>query len=311
MNTLSFQQISQKDLQLAGGKGANLGEMIKAGIQIPAGFVITSMVFDNFIKDAKIENKIKEIIKKIEINNSESIKKASDNIEKLISRSKIAKDVGKNILDAFDKLDSEYVAIRSSATVEDSATDSYAGQLDTFLDVTKENLIESIKNCWLSLFSQRALFYRMERKMIEQNILVAVVVQKMIQSEVAGVCFTVHPVNKDKDQLIIEAGFGLGEAIVSGLIMPDSYIIDKKNLKIIKKSVLKQDKMIIRAKNGKGVSVVSAQNNKSQKLSNSDIIKLSELCIKIEKYYKKPKDIEWAFKNNKFYILQSRPITTL
>ena len=308
---LPFAKISRKDIQIVGGKGANLGEMTKAGIQIPDGFVVASLIFEDLIKNAKIGNEIKEIIKKIEINDSKSIEKASDNIKKLILRSKIVKDIEKNILDAFDELDSKYVAVRSSATAEDSETDSWAGQLDTFLNVSKEDLIENIKNCWISLFSERALFYRIERKMDEQNISLAVVVQKMIQSEVAGVCFTVHPVNKDKNQLIIEAGFGLGEAIVSGSITPDSYVIDKKDLKIIKKNILKQDKMIVRSKNGKGVLVISAQNNESQKLSNNDIIKLSKLCIKIEKYYKRPQDIEWALKDNKFYILQSRPITTL
>ena len=308
---LPFAKISRKDIQIVGGKGANLGEMTKAGIQIPDGFVVASLIFEDLIKNAKIGNEIKEIIKKIEISDSKSIEKASDNIKKLILRSKIVKDIEKNILDAFDELDSKYVAVRSSATAEDSETDSWAGQLDTFLNVSKEDLIENIKNCWISLFSERALFYRIERKMDEQNISLAVVVQKMIQSEVAGVCFTVHPVNKDKNQLIVEAGFGLGEAIVSGSITPDSYVIDKKDLKIIKKNILKQDKMIVRSKNGKGVLVISAQNNESQKLSNNDIIKLSKLCIKIEKYYKRPQDIEWALKDNKFYILQSRPITTL
>lgn len=308
---LPFAKISRKDIQIVGGKGANLGEMTKAGIQIPDGFVVASLIFEDLIKNAKIGNEIKEIIKKIEINDSKSIEKASDNIKKLILRSKIVKDIEKNILDAFDELDSKYVAVRSSATAEDSETDSWAGQLDTFLNVSKEDLIENIKNCWISLFSERALFYRIERKMDEQNISLAVVVQKMIQSEVAGVCFTVHPVNKDKNQLIVEAGFGLGEAIVSGSITPDSYVIDKKDLKIIKKNILKQDKMIVRSKNGKGVLVISAQNNESQKLSNNDIIKLSKLCIKIEKYYKRSQDIEWALKDNKFYILQSRPITTL
>ncbi|MCK4799491.1 hypothetical protein KAS31_00775 [Candidatus Parcubacteria bacterium] len=308
---LPFAKISRKDIQIVGGKGANLGEMTKAGIQIPDGFVVASLIFEDLIKNAKIGNEIKEIIKKIEISDSKSIEKASDNIKKLILRSKIVKDIEKNILDAFDELDSKYVAVRSSATAEDSETDSWAGQLDTFLNVSKEDLIENIKNCWISLFSERALFYRIERKMDEQNISLAVVVQKMIQSEVAGVCFTVHPVNKDKNQLIVEAGFGLGEAIVSGFITPDSYVIDKKDLKIIKKNILKQDKMIVRSKNGKGVLVISAQNNESQKLSNNDIIKLSKLCIKIEKYYKRPQDIEWALKDNKFYILQSRPITTL
>ena len=309
--TLPFSKISRKDIQIVGGKGANLGEMIKVGIQIPAGFIVTSSTFENFIKKARIENKIEEIIKKIEINNSGSIKKASNNIKKLILKSKIAEDIEKDILDAFNKLGCKYVAVRSSATAEDSKTDSWAGQLDTFLNVIKEDLMENIKNCWASLFSERALFYQMERKITKQNIPVAVVVQKMIQSEVAGICFTIHPVNKNKDQLIIEAGLGLCEAVVSGFVTPDNYVIDKKSLKIIEKNISDQSQMIICPERGKGIEVVSFENNEFQKLSNSDIIRLSKICVKIEKHYKKPQDIEWAFKDNKFYILQSRPITTL
>ncbi len=307
----SFTKISKKDLRLTGGKGANLGEMTKAGIQVPEGFVVLSLVFENFIKNASIENKIKKIIKEIDIKNSESIQTSSNIIRELIQESEITNEVENSIFDAFDKLNNKYVAVRSSATAEDSATDSWAGQLDTFLNVSKENLIENVKNCWVSLFSERALFYRVEKKMSKQKISVAVVIQKMIESEVSGVCFTVHPVNKDKNQLIIEAGFGLGEAIVSGLITPDSYVIDKKNLKILDKNISAQDKMIVRLNNEKGTKVIPAKNTDSQKLSDNDIIKLSKLCIKIEKHYKEPQDIEWALKDNKFYILQSRPITTL
>ncbi|MCK5412774.1 MAG: hypothetical protein KAI57_00170 [Candidatus Pacebacteria bacterium] len=311
MNILPFQQISKKDVHLVGGKGANLGEMTSAGVQVPDGFVVSSVVFENFLENTGIENKINEIIGKIDLKNSESIKISSDEIKKLIQESETTKEVEKNIFDSFEKLDCEYVAVRSSATVEDSATDSWAGQLDTFSDVTKEDLIKNIKNCWASLFSERALFYRIEKKMTEQKISVAVVVQKMVESQVSGVCFTVHPVSKDENQLIIEAGFGLGEAIVSGLITPDSYIVNKKDLKILDKNISNQDEMIVRSKNGKGTDIISVKSTSSQKLSDDDIIKLSELCIKIEKHYKSPQDIEWAFKDSEFYILQSRPITTL
>ncbi|MEA2097980.1 MAG: PEP/pyruvate-binding domain-containing protein, partial [Patescibacteria group bacterium] len=138
-----------------------------------------------------------------------------------------------------------------------------------------------------------------------------VVVQKMVQSEVAGVCFTVHPVSKNKNQLIIEAGYGLGEAIVSGIITPDSYTVDKKSLKILDKDINNQKKMIARTGKGNKFIPVNLEKSNFQKLLDSDIIKLSKICIEIEKHYKKPQDIEWAFKDNKFYILQSRPITTL
>ena len=308
---LPFAEISQKDIQVAGGKGANLGEMTKNGIKVPGGFVISSLVFKNFLSDANIKNKIEKIIERIDANNPESIKNSSKNIRELILKSKITKNIKERILNAFVELKYEFVSVRSSATMEDSKADSWAGQLETYLNTTEENLIENIKKCWASLYSERALFYGAKKELVNKKNSVAVVVQKMIQSEISGVCFTIHPVNKNKNQLIIEAGYGLGEAIVSGMITPDNYVVEKKNLEILDKNIANQDKMIVKSKKGDNTMVIPIENIESQKLLDDDIIELSELCVKIEKHYKEPQDIEWAFKDNKFYILQSRPITTL
>ena len=175
----------------------------------------------------------------------------------------------------------------------------------------EKDLFNSIKQCWASLFTPRAIFYRFENKMHKQKVSVAVVVQKMIQSEVSGITFTVHPVTEDKDQMIIEAGYGLGEAIVGGRITPDTYVISKKKKKILDKNISSQSMMIVRSPKGiKETNVPKAKQDK-QKMSDKQITRLVEICKQIEKHYKFPCDIEWAIEKNKIYIVQSRPITTL
>lgn len=248
-----LKQLSKKDVKIAGGKGAALGEMMKAGVSVPNGFVVLAPVFDGFLKNKKIPK------------NSE-----------------------KEILNAFDKLNAKYVAVRSSATAEDSSKSAWAGQLETYLHISKKNLLKNIKKCFESLFSKRAKFYRKERKLRNKKISVAVVVQKMINSEISGVCFTVHPVSKVKNQMAIELTRGMGEKLVQGLVTPDSYIINKNPLKITRKN-----------KRGR------------EKLSDKKVLDLAKICAKIEKHFKKPQDIEWAFERGRFYVIQSRPITTL
>jgi pyruvate,water dikinase len=211
----------------------------------------------------------------------------------------------------FKKLKAQYVAVRSSATAEDSKTASWAGELETYLNTTEKDLLNKVKKCWSSLFTPRAIFYRHEKKLLKSKVSVAVVVQKMIQSEVSGICFTVHPVTKDKNQMILEAGLGLGEAIVSGQITPDSYVLDKRDWSIMDINIAEQTMMI--AKKGKITAQIKLPKAKGgkQKLAGKQIVELAKLCGTIEKHYGFPCDIEWAMEKGKFYITQSRPITTL
>jgi pyruvate,water dikinase len=213
-----------------------------------------------------------------------------------------------------------YVAVRGSATAEDSSVASWAGELESYLNTSRQNLLGRVKDCWSSLFTQRAIVYRHEKGLRKSKVSVAVVVQKMVQSEIAGICFTTHPVTRDKNQLIIEAGWGLGEAIVGGHITPDSYVVDKRNWKILDINISEQEKMLVRrsSKSGGGKSAtgnawikVPNKLRTKQKLDGKQIIELAKLCSKIEKHYRFPCDIEWAFEKGKFYIVQSRPITTL
>jgi len=224
-------------------------------------------------------------------------------------------DIGSEILEAFDQLGAQFVAVRSSATAEDSEIASWAGELETYLNTTREHVVEKVKHCWSSLFTPRAIFYRFEKGLHDQDVSVAVVIQKMIDSEVSGVAFTVHPVTEDKNQMIIEAGLGLGEALVSGQITPDSYVIDKADMMIMDINVGHQNKKLIKSTNADSDDqnewVELSDEGTKQKLTGKDIIELAELCKKIEDHYEFPCDIEWAYEGGAFYVTQSRPITTL
>ncbi len=316
-----FKQLSKSNVDIAGGKGASLGEMTQAKISVPPGFVVLSAAFDRFLQETGLKEDIVAQLKKVNPQDTNSVDKASAVIRDMIHDKSMPKDLEKEILVAFKKLDAKFVAVRSSATAEDSAIASWAGELETYLNTEKKDVLERVKLCWSSLFTPRAIFYRHEKKLIDHYVSVAVVIQKMIQSEISGVAFTVHPVTEDYDQMIIEAGFGLGEAIVSGQITPDSYIISKSEMSILDINISEQNRKLIR-KVGKKKGEEDEENKSNhwvklgkegskQKLTGKQIIAAAELFKKIEKHYNFPCDIEWAMEKNKVYITQSRPITTL
>lgn len=285
----NLNDLSKDDTSVAGGKGASLGEMIMAGINVPSGFVILANAFDKFLEETDLNVEIDSILHTVNHQEIHTIEHASEQIKSLILKSEISKNLATEILGSFDNLGVKYVAVRSSATAEDGYSASWAGQLDSYLNTKREDLLENIKKCWASLFTSRAIFYRLENNLHKQKISVAVVVQKMVDSDKSGIAFSVHPVTQDRNQLIIEAGFGLGEVIVSGQITPDSYVVEKQPRRIIDKNIQTQNPV----------------------LSDEEILELSELVIKIEKHFGFPCDIEWAFEGDKIFILQSRPITTL
>lgn len=309
----SFKQITKNDVAFAGGKGASLGEMFNAGISVPDGFVISALVFENFIKETGLDVEIDAVFDKVNIKDICTVEFASEKIQAMILSKEISEDIKIKILEEFKKLDCEFIAVRSSATAEDSAIAAWAGQLDTYLNTTEKDLLENIKKCWASLFTPRAIFYRFEQKLNKTKVFVAVVVQKMVNSEKSGVAFSVHPITQDRNQLIIEAGFGLGEAIVSGSITPDSYVVDKQDRHIIDINISEKNRSLIRADSGGGNEWVKVEELKasSQVLSESEILELTEIILKIENHFGFPVDVEWAKEKNKFYITQSRPITTL
>ncbi|HUQ85740.1 MAG TPA: PEP/pyruvate-binding domain-containing protein [Candidatus Limnocylindrales bacterium] len=271
----AFQQVSMFDVAVVGGKGASLGEMTKAGIQVPNGFVITTNAFKDFSK-----NEVSTLFKD-------------------------------ELIKAFDQLGTKRVAVRSSAIAEDSSSASWAGQLESYLNVAQENLLDSIIKCWDSINSERVKNYALQNKVPSSQLVVAVIVQKMVDSEVSGVMFTVNPVTNNKDEIMIEAGYGLGELIVQGEIIPDNYLINKIKLSITESTQGSQEIMLI-YQNGENEKIRVPDNLKSKPaLNTSQIIELAKLGKRIEDHYNSPQDIEWAMEDNKFYIVQSRPITTL
>ena len=330
---LKFDKLSKHDVQLAGGKGASLGEMSQAKIPVPPGFVVLASAFDRFLHETDLEVDVEAQLKKVNHRDINSVEKYSVVIRDLIHDSRMPQDLQHEIMSAYASLAKSqgqiansikshkllaishelfYVAVRSSATAEDSSQASWAGELESYLNTTEKNLLGRVKQCWSSLFTPRAIFYRHEKKLHKAKVSVAVVVQTMIQSEISGIAFTVHPVTKDKNQMIIEAGFGLGEAIVSGQITPDSYVVGKKKLDLMDINVSEQGRALYGKPGGGNAwkNLTKAQGGK-QKLTGRQIQELAKICLTIEKHYGFPCDIEWALQKGKFYITQSRPITTL
>ena len=309
---LPFSKISKKNVNIAGGKGANLGEMTKAGIPVPPGFVVLASAFERFLEKTDIGVEIDAEIDRLNHKDLTSVDRFSHEVRDLIHDARFPAGLKNIFLKEFDKLKAQHVAVRSSATAEDSDVASWAGELESYLHVTRPKLLNTIKTCWSSLFTPRAIFYRFEKKLHKTKVSIAVVVQKMVNSEMAGVCFTAHPVTRDRNQMVIEAGLGLGEAIVSGRITPDTYVIDKRRHEILDINVACQQEMIIRkGKSGTKVVRLKKSDQEKQVLSGKQIIEIATICRNIEKHYKKPQDIEWAFEKGKFYIVQTRPITTL
>ncbi|MDA2921646.1 hypothetical protein MYX07_00075 [Patescibacteria group bacterium AH-259-L07] len=308
----SFKQLSKNDVAIAGGKGASLGEMTQTKIPVPPGFVVLAPAFDRFLDKTDLGVEIEAAMHKVNHKDIKSVEQASKKIRDLIYDAEFPEQLGKEILNGFTELKAKYVAVRSSATAEDSSIASWAGELETYLNVTQKNLLESVKKCWSSLFTPRAIFYRFEKGLHKQAVSVAVVVQAMIQSEISGICFTVHPVTEDRDQMVIEAGYGLGEAIVGGEITPDTYIIHKKDWCLLDINISEQNMMITQClRRGVKRAKVPQSKQEKQKLTNQQILKLAKLCQKIEEHYKVPQDIEWCLDSGRFYVVQSRPITTL
>ncbi len=316
-NVLWFKELNRNSLGEAGGKGANLGEMYDAGFPIPNGFVTTSGAYFKFLDANNLREPITKILAALDVNNSDALNKASAEIKQLIVEGQIPRDIHDDIVNAYKKLNEMagrevYVAVRSSATAEDLPTASFAGQQSTFLNIFGEKeVVKAVKDCWASLFESRAIFYRVQNNFEHMKVGLSAVVQMMVQSEKAGVVFTVDPMTQDKNVISIETAYGLGEVVVSGSITPDTYYVDKNNFKILKKNVVKQPWMLVKIEGKNQHAEIKEDLQGNQKLSDLEIKDLAKICAKIEQHYEFPQDIEYAFEKGNLYIVQSRPITTL
>jgi len=328
-----FSEISAKDTSVVGGKGANLGEMYNSKFPVPPGFVITAEAYEYFLRETGIKQEIYDILENLDVNETKNLDEASVKIKEMIEKAKVPETLEEEIIEAYDILstsesmpiaqheitisilkmskENAFVAVRSSATSEDTATASFAGQNETFLNIKgKYEVVDAVKSCFASLFTARSIYYRIKKGFKHKDVLIAVVVQKMINADKSGVIFSKNPITKENN-VVVESVYGLGEGIVSGRISPDTYIVTRK-LEILDKKIGEKKIEITRNSEGKNIIInLHDEKSKSQVLSDNEIKKLAEYSIKLEEHYNKPQDTEFAIDSGEIYIVQTRPITTL
>ena len=333
-NILWLNEISKDSIQQVGGKGANLGEMFNNNFPVPKAFVVTADAYKEFLQSTGIQEQINKILDSLDVNDTEKLKEASEKVQDLILSMGIPEELKREITKSYSDLnvnqdlinkapqalhlikagrDNPFVAVRSSATAEDLPTASFAGQQETFLNVKgSEQVLQAVLQCWASLYTSRAIFYREKNNFEHKKVFIAVVVQKMINSDKAGVMFSINP-NTNEEEVLIEASYGLGDAVVSGSISPDQYIIDKKDRRIKDIKVNKKEWMLYRDSNtGRTTKrILNDEKANSQVLTDEEISKLALLTINVEDYHKKPQDIEFAIEGQNLYLVQTRPITTV
>ncbi|MEE6211285.1 phosphoenolpyruvate synthase [Salarchaeum sp. III] len=301
------------DIESVGGKGASLGELTDAGLPVPPGFVVTADTYRAFIEETGIEDELFEAVD-VDPEDSTALAEAESRAKELVLDTELPEDIREEVLAAYDDLDDgeAFVAVRSSATAEDLPDASFAGQQETFLNITREDLVDRVKRCWASLFTQRAIYYRQEQGFEHSKVNIAVVVQRMVDAEKSGVMFTSHP-STGAEKVIIEAAWGLGEAVVSGSVSPDNYVVDRASGEVADVTVA--DKKVMHEKDpetGETVERAVPEEKRTERvLSDDEIQELVTLGERVEDHYDSPQDVEWAMAEGETYMLQSRPITTI
>ncbi|MFQ6050877.1 MAG: phosphoenolpyruvate synthase [Candidatus Hydrothermarchaeota archaeon] len=314
-----LEDLTKEDIPLVGGKCANLGELsAKIKVPVPPGFAVTAKAFEYFIKKTGIGEEIYRTIEEADITDLDELNKAAGKAREIIETTPMPDEIKEAIVKAYEELRKKtkdknlLVAVRSSATAEDLPGASFAGQQDTYLNVTGEDLLEKVQKCWGSLFTPRATMYRVEKGFRHEDVLISVAVQQMVNSRSAGVMFTLEPTTGERDKILINSGWGLGEAIVSGKITPDEFLVDKNTLKILKKDIAKKTTQFQMDPATGETKHIPVEDDKQEKpsLTDEEVITIAKYGKQIEDHYGVPQDIEWAIdQNNNIYILQSRPET--
>ncbi|WP_448634997.1 PEP/pyruvate-binding domain-containing protein [Pedobacter panaciterrae] len=311
-NVIGFQYIDRSSFMTVGGKGANLGELVGIkGIRVPEGFCVTTEAYKRITENNQKFNSLLDELSDIKVEERVKIRELSNKIRKVIEGISISEDMEKEIVGFLTKFDEkDAFAVRSSATAEDLPSASFAGQQDTYLNIIgKEAVLKYISKCWASLFTDRAVTYRLQNGFDHRKVHLSVVVQKMVSPDVAGIMFTADPVTSNRKIVSIEASFGLGEALVSGIVNADNYKVSERN--IIDRKISNKKLAIYALKEGgtKEQEIGPDQQN-AQALTDEQILQLERMGRKIEAHFGNPQDIEWCLADDTFYIVQSRPITT-
>ena len=315
MAVLWLDEVDADDLDTVGGKAASLGELTSADLPVPPGFVVTAGTYRTFIEEADIDE---ELFAAVDVDPEESaaLRTAEQRAEELILETPLPDPVREEILESYRSMsvdgDAAFVAVRSSATAEDLPDASFAGQQETFLNVREADLIRRVKECWASLFTQRAIYYRQRKGFPHEEVDIAVVVQRMVDADKSGVMFTSHP-STGEPRIIIEAAWGLGEAVVSGTVSPDNYVYDRIREEVTEVTVAdKKIRMTKDPETGETATVdVEPDRRNARVLSDAEIESLVALGERVEEHYGTPQDVEWAIRDGEIYMLQSRPITTI
>jgi len=309
---LWFSHIDKSLGPQVGGKGANLGEMVQAGFPVPNGFVVTAQAYFQFLDANNLREPIRATLHNLDVNDSRKLQQASKDVEKIIQSVPMPPAIAETILEAYRDLGNNVeVAIRSSATAEDLPEASFAGQQATFLNISgEEAVIKYVQAAWASLFEARAIFYRENQGFDHFKVGIAVPVQKMVQSDISGVMFSINPVTNNEDRVVIEAIWGLGENIVQGSVTPDHYEVERQGWEVVVAEKIEQTIEMVRKDSVTKDYPVPPSRQKMRKCSDEQLQKLAKIAVKLHEHYDKPQDIEWAIEDGRIYIVQTRPITT-
>ncbi|MEK6939655.1 MAG: phosphoenolpyruvate synthase [Nanoarchaeota archaeon] len=320
-----FKELRKDSIAIAGGKGSNIGEMLTLHLPVPNGFAVTAQTYGEYLEKKKIKSKILLLLKDLDVENNDKLQSVAMQIQNLITSTPMPEDMTEEIMYTYEMLGAVkqkatdlvepkevFVAVRSSATAEDLPEASFAGQQATFLNVKgKEEVVSAVLACWASLFTARAIYYRVKNKFDHGKVLISALVQKMVNAEKSGIMFTVNPATNHDDEIVIEAIYGLGELIVGGEVNPDLYIVDKKTREIKKTELRKKEYGLFRNEKGENEKKPIPKDSQDRQVLNEKQIKeLARLGKKLEEHYKKPQDIEWAVEKEEVFIVQTRAVTT-
>jgi rifampicin phosphotransferase len=320
--SLPFEEVGLADVPFVGGKAANLGEMVRAGLPVPPGFCVTAAAYRRFIAESDSHARIGMLLDGLATADTAAVENTTGEIRRMLTEEALPADIGEEIVARYKELaiklggsggPAPLVAVRSSATAEDLPDASFAGQQDTYLNVSGDkSVLEHVKRCWASLWTARAVTYRQKQGYDHGQVALAVVVQAMVPADVAGVLFTADPLTSDRQVMVINASWGLGEAIVAGLVTPDTWSVRKGTHHVVSRQIGQKGVQVTRAANGQTVEgPVPPELRDRASLADDHLTELAALGARVEDHYQAPMDIEWALTNGRFYMLQARPITTL